>query len=169
MNLIHVPTVEYRLRFAPDGETCGRCGISPMYNGDSEGTHTNPAIHTVAGRSYCADHSPYENIYIPCTRCGTRPVINPNDIEIDPVCFTCQRQMRGRVLVVHCRGCGKNFQAKKLSDRICEDCASREEDPDQGACPGYGEYCGNSPLPGSDLCGDCLSARLDNQSPRIPK
>ena len=36
-------------------------------------------------------------------------------------------------------------------------------------CPGYGEDCG-TPIPaGNDLCGDDTMARLDAESPRVPR
>ena len=35
-------------------------------------------------------------------------------------------------------------------------------------CKGYGEECGNEIKGSSDLCPDCIMARLDVQSPRIP-
>lgn len=41
---------------------------------------------------------------------------------------------------------------------------------DKRICPGFGvEDCGNDVLIGEDLCPDCLVARLDQQSPRIPE
>ncbi|MDX3213855.1 hypothetical protein [Streptomyces scabiei] len=35
-------------------------------------------------------------------------------------------------------------------------------------CPGWDEECGNETERGADLCPDCLMARLDAQSPRLP-
>jgi hypothetical protein len=34
-------------------------------------------------------------------------------------------------------------------------------------CPGYGEKCGVPTK--TDLCSDCTTARMDDQSPRIPQ
>lgn len=36
-------------------------------------------------------------------------------------------------------------------------------------CPGHGESCGNPLSVDNDLCSDCGMARLDAQSPRIPR
>lgn len=36
-------------------------------------------------------------------------------------------------------------------------------------CPGYGEDCG-TPIPADrDLCGDDTMARMDAESPRVPR
>lgn len=40
---------------------------------------------------------------------------------------------------------------------------------DTKTCPGWGEDCGTTIPKSSDLCPDCAMARLDAQSPRIPR
>jgi hypothetical protein len=79
---------------------------------------------------------------VPCTRCGFRPAPAPASIDIDPLCGPC-------------------------SYAVADD--DSVEDLDKGACPGYGEYCGNLLTPDADLCPDCHGARLDRESPRIPR
>lgn len=42
-------------------------------------------------------------------------------------------------------------------------------DDDDPGCWGYNDSCGNLRLPGEELCADCAKARLDAESPRIPR
>jgi hypothetical protein len=68
-----------------------------------------------------------------------------------------------------CTRCGINEAPAPDSiedDPICIPCAL---DGPPRTCPGYGpEECGNAPQGDSDLCPDCLMARLDAESPRTP-
>jgi hypothetical protein len=71
-----------------------------------------------------------------------------------------------------CTRCGINEAPLPTSievDPLCLSCDEGDEDLDKGACPGYGEYCGNLLAPADDLCPDCTMARLNAQSPRIPR
>jgi hypothetical protein len=90
---------------------------------------------------------------VPCTRCGFRAVPRPDSIDIDPICAFCSRALHA---------------ADSTPPEFLDDDDS-VEDLDKGACPGYGEYCGNLLTPDADLCPDCHGARLDRESPRIPR
>jgi hypothetical protein len=88
--------------------------------------------------------SDYEAEYpegtVPCTRCGFRPAPAGDTIEVDPLCDICTKAMA-------------KLQ-REFQDLLCK---------------GWGEDCGNLIDDGSDLCPDCSIARLDAQSPRIPR
>lgn len=67
---------------------------------------------------------------------------------------------------VFCTRCG--FRPAPAPDSIdidplCDICL------DALSCPGFNDSCGNLITPGNDLCPDCSIARLDAQSPRIPR
>jgi hypothetical protein len=56
------------------------------------------AIHLVRGfgkpnRLVCERHSPFANIYVPCTRCGEKPALRGESIEVDPLCIDCLREI----------------------------------------------------------------------------
>lgn len=65
-----------------------------------------------------------------------------------------------------CTRCGINEAPTPLRleiDPLCEACIG------QLACPGWDDSCGNLREEGADLCPDCTMARLNAQSPRIPR
>lgn len=75
------------LRFADGEET--ECKVK---NGCDE-----YAIHMVGVMAprvpLCATHSPFPNIYVPCTRCGEKPAEKPESIEEDPMCLGCIKEV----------------------------------------------------------------------------
>lgn len=73
------------LRFPADEIQC-RGGRWPNGCAAADGEAAY-AIHTVEGRHYCAYHSPFDNQYVPCLTCGTKPALtHPTE---DPVCDDC--------------------------------------------------------------------------------
>lgn len=180
------------LRFA-DGDTFCRPsdGNGNSFDCRAADGEAALAIHIWNGRPLCAVHSPFDNIYVPCTRCGEKPAPKPQNIEADPVCTDCIREMKAISEVVDFNndegGC-KGFEDScdneaEGDDDFCADChakAAEYLDAQEGttifatvvnpdSCPGWGtdEDCGNPKLPGGDLCGDCHGARTDHESPRI--
>lgn len=47
------------------------------------------AIHFWNGDPRCAVHSPVDNVFVPCTRCGEKPAYRGESVEVDPVCPPC--------------------------------------------------------------------------------
>lgn len=80
---------------------------------------------------------------VPCTRCGKNPAPAPTSIEVDPLCADCLRTMNRTVPAFHT--------------------------DDFKDCPGYNADCGTKIHFQDDLCADCFTARLDDQSPRISR
>lgn len=84
---LRFPTDEHADCQGRIGEPCAIAGGMPAY-----------AIHEVKGfgcpnRLVCEFHSPFANIYVPCTRCGEKPALRGKSIEEDPVCIDCLREM----------------------------------------------------------------------------
>lgn len=70
-----IPYIENALRFTEEGIDCkGDTWQRGCAAADGEPAF---AVHTIDGKHYCPYHSPFDNIYVPCTRCGERPVNKP--------------------------------------------------------------------------------------------
>lgn len=133
------------------------------------------AIHTVhvrflanEVRHLCAIHSPFSNIYVPCEACHTKPALPrlAEDGDTDEAAALCDDCIRELITEVAAAAFAPGPMLSVVEEEDDED---DEDDPDAGACPGVGLYCGNLIGPGVDVCGDCHMARLDRESPRIPR
>lgn len=148
------------LRFPPAGTKCGRCGITPIHNGGS-----NEATVTYRGKHYCPFHSPVGEVYVPCTKCGEKPVVKALHIEEDPVCDDCIRLMIDQAKDQADREemmPGYNPMTPGPHPRIT---TVYEFSNDEGGCPGWNDSCGNTIEGDADLCPDCTMGRLNAQSP----
>lgn len=140
-----LPYITEGLRFAPDDTICQPItGMGREFKCNYNGEGPAMAIHTWRGRNLCAYHSPFDNKYVPCTRCGIKPALAPKSIEEDPVCEDCKIELARQTEMI------------------------RDFSNDEGGCPGYNDSCGNILGEGEDLCPDCTLARLDAESPREP-
>lgn len=169
-----LPYITSALRFPSDDALCEGSTTRQIGRWACAGDEGKPlpAIHTFEGRNHCAYHSPFDNKYTPCTRCGTKPAFRDDSIEVDPICADCNQEMLraevGEPTESICRDCSKQVTRVTKGEGLCADC--EETALDEGRyCPGWGDSCGNLCTLDSDLCPDCTMARMDAQSPRIPQ
>lgn len=73
------------LRFAADDV---RCKGDEHQRGCAAGPEGEPAdaIHTYDDMNFCASHSAFDNVYVPCVECRVIPVPADDDSRLCPDC-----------------------------------------------------------------------------------
>lgn len=82
-------TAQSLLRFVVDDGVECRAGEGCTEGGDGLPAFAIHRVGIMGGTPMCATHSPFPNIYVPCTRCGEKPCEKPDSIEEDPMCLAC--------------------------------------------------------------------------------